>query len=97
MDKENSELYKIEADNRSMHEAMDNAYRLLTGRLTVEELEDNEDGFWLPDMHDTKEPIQKVIDYYAGLEEFEKCGQLKIAQEDLRISSVLEFMLRNSE
>ena len=67
-------------------ESMQNAYLLLTKQLSFEELV-NFNGCSLP-YHPKKkinnEVIDKIIDYFCTLEEYEKCGELKKVKKNSR-------------
>ena len=71
---------RIEKDEEQMlHESMQNAYLLITKQLTFNDLFEY-NGCMLP-YHPKKridnEVIDKIIDYFCELEEYEKCGELK--------------------
>ena len=65
--------------NEIMYESMTNSYMIITNKLTFEDLLDY-NGCSLP--FDPKKDIDnkvidKIIDYFCELEEYEKCGELK--------------------
>jgi hypothetical protein len=65
------------------HESMVNSYVLLTGKLSWQELFDHNECS-LPFSVEKKidnEVIDKIIDYFCTLEEYEKCGELKKLKE----------------
>ena len=66
-----------------IHEAMTNSYMIITNKLTFEDLLDY-NGCSLP--FDPKKDIDnkvidKIIDYFCILEQYEKCGELKKLKE----------------
>lgn len=66
-----------------IHESMTNSYMIITNKLTFEDLLDY-NGCSLP--FDPKKDIDndvidKIIDYFCILEEYEKCGELKKLKE----------------
>jgi len=52
--------------------AYHNAYLLITGRITYDELAENE-VFYLPENH---EDPQVVLKYYESIEDYEKCKNI---------------------
>jgi len=52
--------------------AYHNAYLLITGRITYDELAENE-VFYLPENH---EDPQVVLKYYESIEDYEKCKKI---------------------
>jgi len=69
--------------------SMNNAYRVLTKRSTLDQLlpsDDDEDGFWMPYVNfknPSKEEIDDVIDYFIETEEYEKCAELTKIKEKM--------------
>ena len=66
-----------------LHESMLNSYVLITNKLSFEELLDY-NGCSLPFSPKktiNNEVIDKIIDYFCSLEEYEKCGELKKLKE----------------
>tara|TARA_R110002020_G_scaffold6208_8_gene25957 strand:- start:117 stop:386 length:270 start_codon:yes stop_codon:yes gene_type:complete len=66
-----------------IHESMTNSYMIITNKLTFEDLLDY-NGCSLP--FDPKKDIDnkvidKIIDYFCILEQYEKCGELKKLKE----------------
>ncbi len=62
-----------------VHECMTNSYMILTNKLTFEDLL-NYNGCALPfnpKKNIDNKVIDKIIDYFCELEEYEKCGELK--------------------
>ena len=53
-------------------ECYHNAYLLVTGRTTYDELAENE-VFYLPENH---EDPQVVLKYYESIEDYEKCEEI---------------------
>ena len=70
------------SDIEILEVSMNNAYRILTKRSTLDQLfpsDDEEDGFWMPYRNfknPSKEEIDNVIDYFIETEEYEKCAEL---------------------
>ena len=66
-----------------LHESMTNCYMIITKKLSFEELLDY-NGCSLP-FNPKKDidnkVIDKIIDYFCSLEEYEKCGELKKLKE----------------
>ena len=66
-----------------LHESMINSYMIITEKLTFEELLDY-NGCSLP-FNPKKDidnkVIDKIIDYFCSLEEYEKCSELKKLKE----------------
>ena len=66
-----------------LHESMVNSYVLITNKLSFNELVDY-NGCSLPFSPKktiNNEVIDKIIDYFRSLEEYEKCGELKKLKE----------------
>jgi len=61
-----------ETTNMTEEQAYYNAYLLLMGMTTYEELADNGE-FLLPFDHDDP---QVILDYYESIEEYEKCKKI---------------------
>jgi len=62
-----------------VHECMTNSYMILTNKLTFEDLL-GYNGCALPfnpKKNIDNKVIDKIIDYFCELEEYEKCGELK--------------------
>tara|TARA_R100000654_G_scaffold16524_3_gene34625 strand:- start:1791 stop:2060 length:270 start_codon:yes stop_codon:yes gene_type:complete len=62
-----------------IHESMTNSYMIITNKLTFEDLLDY-NGCALPFNPQKKidnKVIDKIIDYFCELEEYEKCNELK--------------------
>ena len=77
-------MTKLKQDEEDMfNESMQNAYILLTNKLTFNELFDY-NGCTLP-YHPKKnidnKVINELIDYFCTLEEYEKCSELKKIKE----------------
>ena len=68
------EKYDIEI----IEEAMDNAYLIVTGRNTFDEILDNKEEVLLPfNMLENEDcDINILIEYFEGEEEYEKCAEL---------------------
>ena len=80
-------MTKLKQDEEDMfNESMQNAYILLTNKLTFNELFDY-NGCTLP-YHPKKnidnKVINELIDYFCIREEYEKCGELKKAKKTSR-------------
>jgi len=66
-----------------VYESMTNSYMIITDRLTFDELLDY-NGCSLPFNPKKKidnDVINKIIDYFCTLEEYEKCAELKKLKE----------------
>ena len=66
-----------------VHECMTNSYMILTNKLTFEDLL-GYNGCALPfnpKKNIDNKVIDKIIDYFCELEEYEKCGELKKLKE----------------
>ena len=66
-----------------LYESMTNSYMIITNKLSFEDLLDY-NGCSLPfnpkkDINN--DVIDKIIDYFCTLEEYEKCGELKKLKE----------------
>ena len=77
-------MTKLKQDEEDMfNESMQNAYILLTNKLTFNELFDY-NGCTLP-YHPKKnidnKVINELIDYFCTLEEYERCAELKTLKE----------------
>jgi len=62
-----------------LHECMTNSYMIITNKLTFDDLLDY-NGCALPfnpKKNIDNKVIDKIIDYFCELEEYEKCGELK--------------------
>ena len=77
-------MKKLEEEPEALlHESMTNSYMIITNKLSFDELLDY-NGCSLP--FDPKKNIDnhvidKIIDYFCMLEEYEKCGELKKLKE----------------
>jgi hypothetical protein len=90
-DEDNDDDMNIEEEIEILGEAYENAYKILTGKVQVEEflLEETESGkiVFLP--FDPKEPntvgliIDDVIAYFEEGEEYEKCSELMVIKGKL--------------
>ena len=73
----------LEDPDEIVHESMLNSYMIITNRLSFTELLEY-NGCALP-FNPKKEinnnVIDKIIDYFCTLEEYEKCGELKKLKE----------------
>ena len=72
-------------DNVIIDKAMKNAYLVVTGKITFEDLL-NADLNYLP-YNPNQNTIEKsvydvLIDYYCDIEEYEKCAEIKKAKEE---------------
>jgi len=78
-------MAEFEEDLEMYHEAMSNAYLLVTNRVTMENLYDSL-GKGLghlalpfdPEYHDGKsnDIVDMLLDYFIEVEEYEKCSEL---------------------
>jgi hypothetical protein len=90
-DEEYDDAMNIEEEIEILGEAYENAYKILTGKVQVEEflLEETDSGkiVFLP--FDPKEPdtieliIDDVIAYFEEGEEYEKCSELMVIKRKL--------------
>ena len=75
---------ELEEDSESvLYESMVNSYMIITDQLSFDELLEY-NGCSLPfnpKKNIDNEVIDKIIDYFCILEEYEKCGELKILKE----------------
>ena len=72
-----------EGDNNDYYEAMQNAYILLTNKLSFDAVFDH-NGCALPfsiEEDVTDEDVEDVIEYFCRTEEYEKCSELKKLKE----------------
>ena len=72
-----------ESPENLLYESMTNCYMIITRKLSFEELLDY-NGCSLPfnpKKNIDNEVIDKIIDYFCMLEEYEKCGELKKIKE----------------
>lgn len=86
MDREDNKTYaeKLENDQKILRIAMINAYRLITNKITYEDLINRDDqGMWLPDGFRDGESIPHLIEYFIETEEYEKCQELLDKQKEL--------------
>ena len=76
-------MKQFEMDEFIVDDSMQNAYLLITNKLTFNELFDY-NGCSLP-YHPKKkiddDVIDEIIDYFCTKEEYEKCGELKKIKE----------------
>ena len=76
-------MKEFEMDEFIVDDSMQNAYLLITNKLTFNELFDY-NGCSLP-YHPKKKiddnVIDEIIDYFCTKEEYEKCGELKKIKE----------------
>tara|TARA_B100001123_G_C15343442_1_gene1036000 strand:+ start:1740 stop:2081 length:342 start_codon:yes stop_codon:yes gene_type:complete len=76
---------KLEHDQKILRIAMINAYNLILGKITYEDLLDRDDqGMWLPDGFKDGESIPHLIEYFIETEEYEKCQDLVNKQKELQ-------------
>ncbi len=82
-------MKKMEDDDEEIiHESMENAYIILTKKLTFNDLFDY-NGCYLPynpRKKITEEVFDDLIDYFCELEEYEKCAELKKVKESKNYS-----------
>tara|TARA_Y100000310_G_scaffold343404_1_gene450884 strand:- start:2371 stop:2619 length:249 start_codon:yes stop_codon:yes gene_type:complete len=77
------------SDTEILDVSMNNAYRVLTKRTTLNQLlpsDDDEDGFWMPYRNfknPSEEEIDDVINYFIEIEEYEKCAELVKIKEKI--------------
>jgi hypothetical protein len=65
-------------DTEILSEAFDNAYLIITGKSTFDEILDSKDEVMLPFnvLEDEECDVDILIQYYEGEEEYEKCSEL---------------------
>ena len=77
-------MERLQEDHEDvLHESMVNSYILITNKVSFDELVDY-NGWSLPFSPKKtidNEVIDKIIDYFCTLEEYEKCGELKKLKE----------------
>jgi hypothetical protein len=80
-------------EHQSIEKAFYSSYRILTNKISFEELLDEDDNKGSPTLlaHDPEKNItvgviQDLIDYFVDLEEYELCAELK-AEMDKKFSS----------
>ena len=77
-------MKRLEEDHEEiLYESMINSYMIITNKLSFDELLEY-NGCSLPfnpkkDINNTV--IDKIIEYFCSLEEYEKCGELKKLKE----------------
>ena len=75
-----SEIDRIKNENRFIHGAFMNSYLLLTGKKKQDEFLE-EEGLGLTVAHNiieiNEEEVQGVIEYFAELDDFNKCIELR--------------------
>ena len=82
---------KEDNDSELLHEAMINAYLLIVGELTYEELIENGSELWLPSGFDEKMSIDTVISYFEqeSIQDYEKCADM------LKVKNALKKLGKN--
>jgi hypothetical protein len=97
VDRENENI----ADKHELlHEAMTNAYLLIVGELTYEELIDNGSELWLPSGFDESVSINIIINYFESIEDYEKCSDMlkvKNALKTAKKKDILKDIYRKIE
>lgn len=80
-------------DNELLHEAMTNAYLLIVGELTYEELIDSGSELWLPSGFNEQMSIDTVISYFEqeNIQDYEKCGDM------LKVKNALKKLGKNDK
>ena len=77
-------MVELEEDSESvLYESMVNSYMIITDQLSFDELLEY-NGCSLPfnpKKDIDNDVIDKIIDYFCTLEEYEKCGELKKLKE----------------
>ena len=83
-DQELTEEERAQFERELLEKAYDNTYRMLTEKITLDELMSEEGILGLTALlaYDPKRGIRKhelegTIDYYVDMEEYEKCAKLK--------------------
>ena len=76
-------MKELEDSEEVLYESMINSYMIITDKLSFDELLEY-NGCALPfnpKKNIDNEVIDKIIDYFCTLEEYEKCGELKKLKE----------------
>ena len=76
-------MKELEDSEEVLYESMINSYMIITDKLSFDELLEY-NGCSLPfnpKKNIDNEVIDKIIDYFCILEEYEKCGELKTLKE----------------
>ena len=76
-------MKELEDSEEVLYESMINSYMIITDKLSFDELLEY-NGCPLPfnpKKNIDNEVIDKIIDYFCTLEEYEKCGELKKLKE----------------
>ena len=77
-------MKRLEEDHEEiLYESMINSYMIITNKLSFDELLEY-NGCSLPfnpKKNINNDVIDKIIDYFCTLEEYEKCGELKKLKE----------------
>ena len=76
-------MKELEDSEEVLYESMVNSYMIITDKLSFDELLEY-NGCSLPfnpKKNIDNEVIDKIIDYFCILEEYEKCGELKKLKE----------------
>ena len=87
----NSEIEIIE---HAFHNAFLNSYYIITGRKTIEDIckeSPKKNMYFLEDpaaMEITIELLEELIVHFEHLEEYEKCQELLVIKNDIKIDSI---------
>tara|TARA_R100000152_G_C6736575_1_gene160708 strand:- start:361 stop:618 length:258 start_codon:yes stop_codon:yes gene_type:complete len=75
-------------DTEILSEAFDNAYLIITGKCTFDEILDNKDEVMLPFnmLEDEECDVDVLIQYYEEEEEYERCAELMKFRNDKKSS-----------
>ena len=79
--------------NEFIEIGINNSYLIMTGKLTVEDLMENETNsiiFFTSPENYTLGDINEMIEYFEDTEEYEKCMELVYIQNDLRVRNLIK-------
>jgi hypothetical protein len=70
-------------DTEILEEAMNNAYQIVTGQFTFDEILERDDEACIPfDIRTEGPDIEGMIEYFIETEEYEKCAELVKLKKD---------------
>ena len=87
MSDKGNEIKDLQENEKHLEEAMFNCYLILTGQITIGDLE-AELGFWLPKFNENV--ILDVLRYFESKEEYEKCKDIKDQVDKVGKKKLLE-------
>ena len=69
---------KEKYDTEILEEAMNNAYQIVTGKFTFEQLLEKTGEACIPfDIRKEEPDLEGMIEYFIEIEEYEKCSELQ--------------------